>query len=164
MAKDLQSQLMAYLKDAHALEMMSLDMTSSGAKTANDPEMTELFEHHHEETQQHEKLIRGRIEAYGESPSTTKDISGRFAAIGKAMASKVPSDTPARLARDAYTHEHLEIAAYELLSRIAQRAGDTETTDVVRRILQQEQQTASKIANSWDHICDLTLREAGVAA
>jgi ferritin-like metal-binding protein YciE len=36
-------------------------------------------------------------------------------------------DTPAKLAGFAFAFEHLEIAAYELLSRVAQRAGETET-------------------------------------
>ena len=33
-------------------------------------------------------------------------------------------DTPAKLAGFAYAFEHLEIGAYELLRRVAQRAGD----------------------------------------
>jgi ferritin-like metal-binding protein YciE len=118
----------------------------------------------HDETQEHERLIRERIEAHGESTSKAKDIGGRFAAMAKGAAAMAPADTPGRLARDGYVQEHTEIAAYELLCRVAERAGDTQTAEVGRRILENERQTAEKIAGTWDHATELALREAGVTA
>jgi ferritin-like metal-binding protein YciE len=126
--------------------------------------MSELFRHHHEETEEHERLIRARIEARGQSPSKPKDIGGRIAAMAKGAEASGPSDSPGRLARDGYVQEHTEVAAYELLCRVADRAGDTETADVARRILENERETAEKIAGTWDKAVDLSLREAGVTA
>jgi ferritin-like metal-binding protein YciE len=162
MAETIEDQLVTYLKDAHALEQMSLQMTQAAAKATDDPQLHELFEHHHQETEEHERLIRECIEAHGESTSKLKDLGGRFAAMTKGMESALPSDAPARLARDGYVQEHTEIAAYELLSRVADRAGDTQTADVARRILDNERETAEKIAGTWGHATDLALREAGV--
>lgn len=164
MAEKIEEQLVSYLQDAHALEQMSLQMTEAAAKATDDPELRQLFQHHHEETEEHERLIRERIEAHGESPSKMKDIGGRFAAMGKGGAAMAPADTPGRLARDGYVQEHTEVAAYELLCRVADRAGDSETADVGRRILENERETAQKIAGSWDHATDLALEEAGATA
>jgi ferritin-like metal-binding protein YciE len=164
MAETIEDQLVAYLKDAHALEQMSLQMTQAAAKATDDPQLHELFDHHHDETEEHERLIRERLEARGESTSKIKDLGGRLAAMGKGMESTLPSDAPGRLARDGYVQEQTEIAAYELLCRVAERAGDTQTADVGRRILENERQTAQKIAGAWDHATDLALREAGVTA
>jgi ferritin-like metal-binding protein YciE len=164
MADTLEEQLVTYLKDAHALEQMSLQMTQAAAKATDDPTLRDLFEHHHEETRQHERLIRERIQAHGESTSKLKDLGGRFAAMGKGVGAMAPADTPGRLARDGYVQEHTEVAAYELLCRVAERAGDSETAEVGRRILENERQTADKIASTWDHATDLALREAGVSA
>jgi ferritin-like metal-binding protein YciE len=164
MAQEIEQQLLSYLKDAHALEQMSLQMTQAAAKATDDPQLRELFEHHHEETEEHERLVRERIEAHGESTSKIKDIGGRLAAMAKGMESTLPSDAPGRLARDGYVQEHTEIAAYELLCRVAERAGDGQTAEVGRRILDNERQTAEKIAGTWDHTTDLALREAGVGA
>ncbi len=164
MAETIQEQLVTYLKDAHALEQMSLQMTEAAAKATDDPVLKELFEHHHEETEEHERLIRQRLEAYDESTSKLKDLGGRFAAMGKGVGAMGPSDTPGRLARDGYVQEHTEIAAYELLSRVADRAGDVDTAQAARRILENERETAEKIASNWDHATDLALREAGVGA
>lgn len=162
MAETIEQQLTSYLKDAHALEQMSLRMTDAAAKATDDPQLRELFEHHHQETGEHERLIRERIEAHGESTSKLKDLGGRFAAMGKGVGAMAASDSPGRLARDGYVREHTEVAAYELLSRAADWAGDAETAAVARRILENERQTAEKIASTWDRATDLWLREAGV--
>src|SRR5919109_2817616 len=162
MAENIEEQLVTYLKDAHALEQVPLQMTQAAAKATDDPQLHALFEHHHDETEEHERLIRERIEAHGESTSKLKDLGGRLAAMAKGVEAAGPSDSPGRLARDGYVQEHTEIAAYELLCRVAERAGDTQTADVGRRILQNERQTAEKIAATWDHTTELALHEAGV--
>lgn len=161
MADKTHAQLLAYLKDAHALEQMSLTMTAAAAKAAKDPTLRALFQRHHEETQEHERLIRERIEAHGEKTSTLKDVGGRVTALAKGVAAMVPSDTPGRLARDGYVQEHTEIASYELLRRVAERAGDLHTAEVAQRILENERQTAEKIAGNWDLAADLSLQAAG---
>jgi ferritin-like metal-binding protein YciE len=134
-AENIQDQLVTCLKDAHALEQMSLQMTETAAKATDDPQLHELFQHHHDETEEHERLIRERIEAHGESTSKLKGLGGRFAAMAKGVESAGPSDAPGRLVRDGYVQEHTEIAAYEVLCRVAERSGDAQTAEVGRRIL-----------------------------
>ena len=77
------------------------------------------------------------------------------------MAGKAPKDA-STLARDAFVQESAEIAAYELLSRIAERAGDHETADAARGILSEERDMAEKLAGTWDHVAELALVHAGV--
>jgi ferritin-like metal-binding protein YciE len=86
--------------------------------------------------------------------------------IGGAMKSMVDSvrgDKPGKNARDGFMTEHVEIAAYELLERLAVKAGDAETAEVARSNRADEEAMAQKIAGSWDHVLDLTLADAGVA-
>ena len=73
-------------------------------------------------------------------------------------------DTPAKLAAFAYAFEHLEIAAYELLRRVAARGGDEETEHVADQILGEENAAAAQIRSLFDQALDASLAEQGVAA
>ena len=58
--------------------------------------------------------------------------------------------------------EHMEIAAYELLERLAKRAGDEKTAEVARLNRSDEQEMAKKIDANWDRFVDLTLATPGL--
>jgi ferritin-like metal-binding protein YciE len=68
-------------------------------------------------------------------------------------------DTPAKLAGFAYAFEHLEVAGYELLARVAERAADAETVAVAKRIAAQEEAAAERIVATWDAAVDATLAD-----
>ncbi len=153
----IEEKLIAYMQDAHAMERNVSAMLGSMIKTTEDPEIRGLLEHHLEETERHERLLGERLEAYGRSPSITKEAGALAAALGKSLTDKLRDDKPAKNARDGYMTEHMEIAAYELLERLAERAGDEETAEVARRNRNDEKAMANKIANRWDTFVDLSL-------
>jgi ferritin-like metal-binding protein YciE len=72
------------------------------------------------------------------------------------------NDSAGKHARDGYVVEHLEIAAYELLRRVAARAGDQETVKVAEQNLQEERRMADTIDKSWDLALDMSLKQEGV--
>jgi ferritin-like metal-binding protein YciE len=152
--------LVTQLKNAHALEQMSLRMTAAASKAAEDDQLRKIFDTHHQQTETHERLIRERLEAHGEGPSALKDIAARVAAVGKGAAAVVPDDKPGRIVRDGYIQEQTEIASYELLRRIADRTGDRETVRAAERILEDEREAAAKLAHNWERAAELSLQAA----
>jgi ferritin-like metal-binding protein YciE len=72
-------------------------------------------------------------------------------------------DTPGKLAVFAYAFEHLEIGGYELLRRVATRAGDEETARLAASIADEERAAAEKIAGTWDRALEASLRDVGVS-
>ena len=165
MADDkLQQKLIDYIEDAHALEQNVSTMLDSMISTTDDPEIEQMLKHHKEETERQEERLRERLDALGAGTSTRKQAQTIGAALVKGAADVVRGDQAGKNARDAYTTEHMEIAAYQLLERLAVRAGDQETAEVARRNRADEEAMAQKIDANWDRFLDLTLVEAGIQA
>jgi len=156
---DLGKQLVKYLSDAHAIENQAIGLLSKGPDIAGDPQLAMLFEQHLEETREHQRLVETLLESHGASPNAIKDAAMRLGALNWGGFFGAQPDTPAKLAGFAYAFEHLEVAAYELLARVAERAGDAQTVAVARRIADQERAAAERIAATWDAAVDATLAE-----
>lgn len=108
--------------------------------------------------------VEGRLQARGASPSALKDAALRLGALNLGILMRHQVDTPAKLAAFAYAFEHLEIASYELLRRVAQRVKDDETVVVADRILAEERAAAAAIHERFDDALEAALQEAGVGA
>jgi ferritin-like metal-binding protein YciE len=161
---DLGEQLNSYLSDAHAIEAQAIQLLSKGPDIVGQGELANAMEEHLEETREHQRLIEQRLEARGESPSKLKDAALRLGALNWGGFFGAQPDTPAKLAGFAYAFEHLEIGAYELLRRVAQRAGDTETVAAAERILPEEREAARKLHSLFDAAVDAALEAQGVGA
>jgi ferritin-like metal-binding protein YciE len=158
---DLHSQLVKHLDEAYAMEQNVLRMLDGMIKTTDDPGMLDTLEHHRAETEGHAAMMRGRLEAHGASPSTVREVGGILGALEMPL-DLVRGESAARNARDGYATEHMEIASYELLERVARRAGDEETVAACTQIKEQERAMAERIAASWDLVTELALREEGI--
>jgi ferritin-like metal-binding protein YciE len=161
---DLGKQLDKYLADAHAIEQQAAKLLQRAPKQAGAEELATAFEEHLEETQHHAELVAQRLAARGGSPSAIKDAALRLGALNLGLFLKAQTDTPAKLAAFAYAFEHLEVAAYELLKRVAARAGDEETVAMTNEILFDERAAAARIHSLFDHALEASLQEAGVKA
>ena len=159
----LRAKLADYIEDAHAMEQNVSQMLNSMIATTHDDEILQELEHHKMETERHEQLLRERLDAVGRGTSTRKQAQTIGGALLKGVTDQVRGDKPGKNARDAYVTEHLEVAAYELLERLAIRVGDEETAEVARRNRADDEAMARKIAANWDKFLDLTLVEEGIA-
>jgi len=155
-------QLIKHIDEAHSMEQNVLRMLDGMISSTDDPGILQELEHHKIETEGHAQRMRERLEAHGASPSTVKQAAGILGALAKLPLDIVRGERAGRNARDAYATEHMEIASYELLRRVAQRAGDTETAAACDEILAQERVMAETIAANWDTFVELSLRENGV--
>jgi ferritin-like metal-binding protein YciE len=163
MADDkLQQKLADYIEDAHAMEQNDLKMLDSIISTTDDPQVKEMVQNHKRETEEHERRLRERLEALGRGTSARKQAQAVGAALLKGVGDKARGDKAGKNARDGYMAEHMEIAAYQLLERLANKADDTQTAEVARLNRADEEEMAKRIDQSWDRTLELTLEENGI--
>lgn len=108
--------------------------------------------------------LRERLEALGASVSLRRQMESVVSALMKGGVDMVRGDKPSQNLRDGFVIEHLEIAAYETLERLAVRAGDSKTASVARRNRADEVAMARKLAARWDRALELTLSDAGITS
>jgi ferritin-like metal-binding protein YciE len=162
----LRRKLVEYVQNVHAMEQNVLLMLDSMILTTKDQEIVSMLRQHKDETRHQEQRLSERRRALGGLglASVGKDLAAIAAAQAKGVADLWRTDKAARNARDAFVTEHLEIAAYELLERLAERAGDPETAKIARTNRAEEAAMAERIASNWDRFLDLTLSEEGIRA
>jgi ferritin-like metal-binding protein YciE len=163
-ADSLQEQLIKYLTDVHSTEQNAVSTLRAGADSVEDPELAAAFRKHLTETEEHERLIQGRLTALGAGSSRLKDVAQKGVAAMTGAVANVAPDTAGKMAIHAYAFEHLEIASYRMLRQVAERAGDQETVQVADRILEQERAAAQTLSDLLERVADHDLAQMGLAA
>jgi ferritin-like metal-binding protein YciE len=158
----LKEQLVNHIDEAYAMEQNVLRMLDGLIATTDDEEIKEELRQHKVETERHADRMQQRLETYGATPSMIKEAGGIMTALMKSVLDLARPEKAGRNARDAYATEHLEIAAYQLLERIAERAGDEETATAARENLADEQAMAKKLDTHWYRFAELSLQEQGI--
>jgi ferritin-like metal-binding protein YciE len=153
---DLEQQVAKYLADAHALEEQAIQLLER-ASDRDDGTLTDAYAAHLSETHAQVEAVEARLEALGRDPSTMKDALMRTGAMNWTAFFEAHPDTPGKLAAFAYAFEWLEIAGYEQLSRLATRAGDTETVQLAQRIIAEERAAAEQFRGLLPEAARLSL-------
>lgn len=159
---DLETQLVKHIGDAHALEQHMLRALDGLIETTNNPEMRDALKQHKVETDHHRERLAERLRAHDANPSTVKDAGQILVALTKGMIDRARPSSAAKNLRDGFVAEHLEIATYELLERVAEAAGDAQTAEVARRNRADEEAMVEKIRAGWDQGVLESLEQEGV--
>src|SRR5437588_4809113 len=133
-ASNLDEQLVKYLTDVHSIEQQALAQMKAAPDIAGDSSLSAAFSEHLRETEDHERLSREQLQAHGSEPATVKDLAGTVTGKGFVLFARSQPDTPGKLTAHAYSYEHMEEAAYDLLIGVARRAGDGGTAAVAEQI------------------------------
>jgi ferritin-like metal-binding protein YciE len=156
----LDEQLDHYLSDAHSIETQALAQMRTAPDIAGEPNLAHAFRLHLDETKRHEELTRERLTERGGKPSAVKEAVMAAGGKGFVLFARSQTDTPGKLATHGLSYEALEIGSYELLRRVAARAGDAETAGTAQGILADEVAMRDRIAGDWDAIVDASLDQA----
>src|ERR671919_366191 len=161
MPETIDEQLVKHLTDVHSIEEQALQQMRVAPRLAHDRELAQAFREHIGETEDHERRVRARLEARGADPSKVKDLVARAGGVGMVLFARTQPDTPGKLTAHAFSYEHMELAAYDLLALVAERAGDSETVEMARSIREQEAAMAERLEARLDRAVEASLRDVG---
>jgi ferritin-like metal-binding protein YciE len=150
-------QVRAYLSDAHSIEEQALAQLRMARDHAGDEPLAEALRAHEVETEGHERIVRERLDQLGDTPSRIKDLMMTAGGKGFVLFARSQPDTPGKLAAHAYSYEHLELASYELLRRVAETAGDDATAELATRIAGEERAMGERLAGLFDETTEASL-------
>jgi ferritin-like metal-binding protein YciE len=158
----LEEKLVEYIDDAYAMEQNVLRMLDGMIGTTKDPQMKRSLERHKKQTEQQAERLEECLREHGTSPSKVKEAGGMMAAMMKGVLDVARNDKAGRNARDGFATEHMEIASYQMLERVAKKAGDKHTAAVARQNREEEEAMARSINAKWSKIVEQSLREEGI--
>jgi ferritin-like metal-binding protein YciE len=159
MARSEEDQLNIYLQDLYAIELQALEQVKRAPKIAGDPEIAAAFTDHIRETKRHRVYVEDRLKARAWRSVPQKDIAAKMTGVGMALFARFQPDTPGKLVVHAYSYERMEMAAYDLLGRLAEHVGDRDTVLTARMIEKDERAMAERLAANFDRAVDASLRE-----
>ncbi len=169
----LRPMVVEQLQHAHALQVGALAMFDGMLEAVRReqtlPEVSDLldrmleaFEAHRLETERHEREVRARLAALGGRPARGKELGMRLAARVRVLTGRIGGQNHGANARDAYVFEHLEIATYHLLEKVAERAGDEETAQMARDHRGDNCEMGHRIRRNWENVLSLLLASHGL--
>lgn len=153
-----------FLSDVYSIEQQALVQMRAAPDIAGSATLSRHFREHLVETEQQAELVRERLEAVGGSPSTLKDAVMKLGGKGFLLFARIQPDTPGKLAAHAHSYEALELASYEMLIRMARRAGDEMTVRVASTIRDQERAMRDRLAGDFDEAAEASLQAVGKVA
>jgi ferritin-like metal-binding protein YciE len=155
-----QQKLADYIEDALALEESVVDQLDSMISSVErSPVLMETLQRHRQVSRLHVDRLKSRLERLGRGTPVRKRIEGMALTLVKNVSDILRTDAPGKVGRDAYLLAHTQVAAYELLSRTASAAGDSETAELARTHLEEDRKCAGEVADRWDEFFQLTLSD-----
>jgi ferritin-like metal-binding protein YciE len=137
--------LVAWLRDAHAMERATVDTLDHLAERLHRPypELAARFRQHWQETLGQVERIEKCLKDLRSDTSTFKDLRSRFIGIAQAYAVEVLPDELVKDCLAAYASRHFEIATYISLREAARKLEQPAIVQMCEENLQQERAMAS---------------------
>jgi|SRR5215469_11356876 len=137
--------LVAWLRDAHAMELATVDTLDHFAERFHRhyPALAAGFRQHWRESLGQVERIESCLKELGSDSSTFKDLRNRFIGIAQAYAVEVLPDEIVKDCLAAYAARHFEIATYISLGAAARKLEKPAIVQMCEENLQQERAMAN---------------------
>ena len=154
MANTKQNDVVAWLRDAHAMEAAHVDNLERLIGLANDyPQLKAQLQRHLEASKRQRDEIERELERLGSDTSTLKDWAMRLSGRIEPLLSMFTRDAMPKHCLAAHGYEAFEIASYRSMLGAAEELGMTELRAMCERFISEEQEMANFL---FEHLPEIT--------
>src|SRR3569833_695200 len=151
--------LIAWLRDAHAMERASVDsLDRSADRLARVPELAAGLREHWRTSLGQVQQIEVCLLLLGSDTSTFKDLASRFIGIAQAYAVEVASDEVVKDCCASYAWRHFEIACYLSLGAAAAALEEPDVARMCEQHVEQERAVAEWLEQQIPEVTRIFLR------
>ena len=151
---------LAWLKDAHAMELGLVSVLEKQIEDFEDEEEASAkLREHLEQTKKHAQLVEECITRNGGEPSTVKDWGSKMSAAMQGMGMSFNDDLKVKDAHASYAAEQFEIATYTLIQAAAEEFGDEQTSEACNAIMEDEIDMANWLMEQLPNVAQKYLLE-----
>ena len=160
MATNRKDHLIAWLRDAHAMEAATIDNLERLITRADKcPQLKTQMQRHLEVSHRQKDEIEEQLKALGSDTSTLKDMAMRLAGRLEPLLSGVTADDMPKHCIAAHSWEQFEIGAYRSMLGAAEELGMSELQQMCERFIREEQEMANVFFEQLPAITRQYLRE-----
>ena len=160
MARSKKDDLIAWLRDAHAMEAATTDNLERLITRADKyPQLKTQMQGHLEVSRRQKDELEEQLKALGSDTSTLKDMAMRLAGRLEPLLSGVTADDMPKHCIAAHSWEQFEIAAYRSMLGAAEELGMSDLQQMCERFIREEQEMANVFFEHLPVITRQYLRE-----
>jgi ferritin-like metal-binding protein YciE len=141
---DREEHLIAWLRDAHAMEeQFETILESQIGRLKHYPGLKQKLQEHLVETRSQAQRVKTCIEHWDEKTSTLKQLTAKTIAVAQGLSGLFVDDEVIKGCLAIYTFKHMEIASYQILAAAAETIGDSKTAATCLAIMNEEERMAA---------------------
>jgi ferritin-like metal-binding protein YciE len=157
-------QLIAWLRDAHAMELSLAKVLENHAGDAEEfPDVRERQLQHLNETKRHADMVEQCLAMLDDEPSGAKQAIGKALGKMQGAASGMFGDDVMKNVLSDFSAEQMEIACYRSLVVAARELGEERITEICEEILREEEAMAEWLKERIPDITRTFLHRAPAA-
>ena len=156
MATSKKDDLIAWLRDAHAMEAATTDNLERLIGRADDyPQLKSQLQRHLEVSRRQKEEIEQQLKTLGSDTSTLKDLAMRLTGRIEPLLSGITPDDMPKHCIAAHSWEHFEIGSYRSMLGAAEELGLGDLRQMCERFIREEQEMANFL---FEHLPEITRR------
>jgi ferritin-like metal-binding protein YciE len=145
-SNEIRNRLIQQLRRASSMELAAVTALDPLVEGASDGSLASLVSTHRRNSRRHRERVLARLKALGAGAPGGASAGAGILAAARGIARGRRAATEEERLRQAVLMKQLEVATYDTMERLAERAGDDATAELAREARVDDEEIARRLA------------------